>query len=178
MACSGTSSSAWRSRAPSPAARGGRNQLRLLAVRICGRGLSDALPEPHRARHPQPRRRVRRSHRRAAAESPPRARCDPRRRRRVHRACGCGVSDSRRRWRSRRTDRIVVLGDGRLGNLCAQVLAGSSDHVLVVGKHREKLALLEAMGIATAMLRPTLHGPRAPTSSSTARVRSPGCPRR
>ena len=32
-------------------------------------------------------------------------------------------------------DRIVVLGDGRLGNLCAQVLAGLSDHVLVVGKH-------------------------------------------
>ena len=33
------------------------------------------------------------------------------------------------------SDRVVVLGDGRLGNLCAQVLAGLSDHVLVVGKH-------------------------------------------
>jgi threonine dehydrogenase-like Zn-dependent dehydrogenase len=49
-------------------------------------------------------------------------------------------------------DRIIVLGDGRLGNLCAQVLASLSDHVLVVGKHPEKLALLEAMGITTAML--------------------------
>jgi threonine dehydrogenase-like Zn-dependent dehydrogenase len=39
-------------------------------------------------------------------------------------------------------DRIVVLGDGRLGNLCAQVLARLSSNVTVVGKHPEKLALL------------------------------------
>ena len=51
-----------------------------------------------------------------------------------------------------RHDRIVVLGDGRLGNLCAQVLAGLSDHVTVVGKHPEKLALLQARGIATALV--------------------------
>jgi threonine dehydrogenase-like Zn-dependent dehydrogenase len=51
----------------------------------------------------------------------------------------------------RRQDRIVVLGDGRLGNLCAQVLAGVSDHVLVVGKHPEKLAILDALGIPTAL---------------------------
>jgi len=51
-----------------------------------------------------------------------------------------------------RTDRIIVLGDGRLGNLCAQVLAGLSDHVIVVGKHPEKLALLQARGIATALV--------------------------
>jgi threonine dehydrogenase-like Zn-dependent dehydrogenase len=49
-------------------------------------------------------------------------------------------------------DRIAILGDGRLGNLCAQVLARMSDHVLVVGKHPEKLAILEAMGIAAAVL--------------------------
>ena len=55
----------------------------------------------------------------------------------------------------RRQDRVVVLGDGRLGNLCAQVLAGVSDHVLVVGKHAEKLALLP--GLSTCLLadRPT-----------------------
>jgi threonine dehydrogenase-like Zn-dependent dehydrogenase len=52
----------------------------------------------------------------------------------------------------RRTDRVVVLGDGRLGNLCAQVLAQRSDHVLVVGKHPEKLSLLQSRGIATALL--------------------------
>jgi len=49
-------------------------------------------------------------------------------------------------------DRVVVLGDGRLGNLCAQVLAGICDRVLVVGKHREKLALLDDLGIETAVL--------------------------
>ena len=51
-----------------------------------------------------------------------------------------------------RHDRIVILGDGRLGNLCAQVLARLSDHVLVVGKHPEKLALLQSLGIETARL--------------------------
>jgi threonine dehydrogenase-like Zn-dependent dehydrogenase len=52
----------------------------------------------------------------------------------------------------RRADRIVVLGDGRLGNLCAQVLATLSDRVTVVGKHAEKLALLASIGIATELL--------------------------
>ena len=51
-----------------------------------------------------------------------------------------------------KTDRIAVLGDGRLGNLCAQVLARLSDRVLVIGKHPEKLAILAAMGIATTLL--------------------------
>lgn len=53
-------------------------------------------------------------------------------------------------------DRIVVLGDGRLGNLCAQVLATMSKHVLVVGKHDSKLALLRAKGIETARVGDTL----------------------
>jgi threonine dehydrogenase-like Zn-dependent dehydrogenase len=51
-----------------------------------------------------------------------------------------------------RKDRIAILGDGRLGNLCAQVLARLSRHVLVIGKHQEKLNILKAMGIATAIL--------------------------
>jgi threonine dehydrogenase-like Zn-dependent dehydrogenase len=51
-----------------------------------------------------------------------------------------------------RNDRIVVLGDGRLGNLCTQVLAGASDNVTVVGKHPEKLALLKPLGIRTVLL--------------------------
>ncbi len=49
-----------------------------------------------------------------------------------------------------RDDRVVVLGDGRLGNLCAQVLAGICERVLVIGKHPEKLALLQSLGISTA----------------------------
>jgi threonine dehydrogenase-like Zn-dependent dehydrogenase len=57
----------------------------------------------------------------------------------------------------RSIDRVVVLGDGRLGNLCAQVLAGMCDRVLVVGKHPEKLALLNSLGLETCLLvdRPT-----------------------
>ena len=51
-----------------------------------------------------------------------------------------------------RTDRVVVLGDGRLGNLCAQVLAGICDPVVVAGKHPEKLALLDALGIETVLV--------------------------
>jgi threonine dehydrogenase-like Zn-dependent dehydrogenase len=56
-----------------------------------------------------------------------------------------------------RSDRIIVLGDGRLGQLCAQVLASLSDRVLVIGKHRDKLAVLDALGIEGRLLdeRPT-----------------------
>lgn len=58
-----------------------------------------------------------------------------------------------------RSDRVVVVGDGRLGNLCAQVLAGICDSVVVVGKHPEKLALLDALGIDTTLVDqpPRLH---------------------
>jgi threonine dehydrogenase-like Zn-dependent dehydrogenase len=52
----------------------------------------------------------------------------------------------------RSTDRVIVLGDGRLGNLCAQVLARISNHVTVVGKHQQKLTLLRTFGIATALV--------------------------
>jgi threonine dehydrogenase-like Zn-dependent dehydrogenase len=61
----------------------------------------------------------------------------------------------------RRKDRVVVLGDGRLGNLCAQVLAGVTNHVLVVGKHPAKLELLQSLGIETALLSELPPGPMA-----------------
>ncbi len=51
-----------------------------------------------------------------------------------------------------RGDRVVVLGDGRLGNVCAQVLADSGCNVLVVGKHPGKLAILSSFGISTVLL--------------------------
>ena len=38
-----------------------------------------------------------------------------------------------------RSDRVAILGDGRLGYLCAQVLRLHSDQVTVVGKHAAKL---------------------------------------
>ncbi len=49
-------------------------------------------------------------------------------------------------------ERVVVLGDGRLGNLCAQVLASLGCEVCVVGKHESKLELLRSRGITTIML--------------------------
>ena len=52
----------------------------------------------------------------------------------------------------RSNDRVIVLGDGRLGNLCAQVLARQTNHLTVVGKHPQKLALLKALGISTAVV--------------------------
>jgi len=47
---------------------------------------------------------------------------------------------------------VVVLGDGRLGNLCAQVLNWFGCRVTVVGKHPEKLAVLSQMDIETVLL--------------------------
>jgi threonine dehydrogenase-like Zn-dependent dehydrogenase len=43
--------------------------------------------------------------------------------------------------------RCVVLGDGKLGLLVAQVLAQAGADVLAVGKHEAKLAILRARGI-------------------------------
>jgi threonine dehydrogenase-like Zn-dependent dehydrogenase len=48
--------------------------------------------------------------------------------------------------------KVVVLGDGRLGNLCAQVLLQQGCDVTVVGKHDRRLALLLRLGIATVLL--------------------------
>jgi threonine dehydrogenase-like Zn-dependent dehydrogenase len=48
-------------------------------------------------------------------------------------------------------DRVVVLGDGRLGQLVARVLAAWDLAPLVVGKSEAKLALLASAGISTAM---------------------------
>ncbi len=45
--------------------------------------------------------------------------------------------------------RAVVLGDGRLGQLCAAVLADAGSPPLVCGRHAAKLARLEGLGLAT-----------------------------
>jgi threonine dehydrogenase-like Zn-dependent dehydrogenase len=45
------------------------------------------------------------------------------------------------------TDRVAVLGDGKLGLLCAQVLALAGSAVTVVGKHEEKLTLAARWGL-------------------------------
>jgi threonine dehydrogenase-like Zn-dependent dehydrogenase len=47
----------------------------------------------------------------------------------------------------RPTSRVIVLGDGKLGLLVAQVLRLTGCDLTVVGRHAEKLAILEAHGI-------------------------------
>jgi threonine dehydrogenase-like Zn-dependent dehydrogenase len=47
-------------------------------------------------------------------------------------------------------DRILVVGDGKLGQLIAQTLALTGCSLLVVGRHPKKLANLEALGIQTS----------------------------
>ncbi|HNK43622.1 MAG TPA: alcohol dehydrogenase catalytic domain-containing protein [Pseudomonadota bacterium] len=51
------------------------------------------------------------------------------------------------------TDHVAVLGDGKLGLLCAQVLAhASAAKVTAIGKHPHKLALLSGHPLATRLL--------------------------
>jgi threonine dehydrogenase-like Zn-dependent dehydrogenase len=50
------------------------------------------------------------------------------------------------------TDEVLVLGDGKLGLLCAQVLHSTGAHVCVVGKHARKLQHLQDLGISTVLL--------------------------
>jgi threonine dehydrogenase-like Zn-dependent dehydrogenase len=57
--------------------------------------------------------------------------------------------------------RALVLGDGKLGLLLAQVLHDAGARVTAIGRHREKLALLAARGIETAACA-EFRGERAP----------------
>ena len=47
------------------------------------------------------------------------------------------------------TDRVAVIGDGKLGQLIARVLATTSSNLILIGKHKEKLELARAVGIKT-----------------------------
>ncbi|MBC8253705.1 MAG: alcohol dehydrogenase catalytic domain-containing protein [Ardenticatenia bacterium] len=47
------------------------------------------------------------------------------------------------------TDRVVVLGDGKMGLLIAQVLQLTGCDLLAIGRHQSKLAILERRGIRT-----------------------------
>jgi threonine dehydrogenase-like Zn-dependent dehydrogenase len=49
-------------------------------------------------------------------------------------------------------DDVLVLGDGKLGNLCAQVLRLSGAKITALGKHAEKLALIKKAGVRTMQL--------------------------
>mgnify|MGYP002774970733 CR=1 FL=1 len=50
-----------------------------------------------------------------------------------------------------RDDRVLLVGDGKLGQLVAQTIALTGCDLLVVGRHREKLLNLEARGIKTGL---------------------------
>jgi threonine dehydrogenase-like Zn-dependent dehydrogenase len=49
-------------------------------------------------------------------------------------------------------DEVLVLGDGKLGNLCAQVLRLTGANVTVLGKHEDKLKLIKRSGVRTMLL--------------------------
>ncbi|MFM5995851.1 MAG: MDR/zinc-dependent alcohol dehydrogenase-like family protein [Dolichospermum sp.] len=49
-------------------------------------------------------------------------------------------------------DRVLVVGDGKLGQLIAQTLALTGCDLLVVGRHKDKLANLENRGIKTGLV--------------------------
>ena len=51
--------------------------------------------------------------------------------------------------------RIAVIGDGKLGILCAICLSLKSSSVVLIGKHREKLALAAKYNIETILLNET-----------------------
>jgi len=61
-------------------------------------------------------------------------------------AAACGILE---RVSITEDTRVAVIGDGKLGLLCAQVLATTGASVTLVGKHQNKLAIAERRGIET-----------------------------
>src|SRR6476469_3168538 len=59
-------------------------------------------------------------------------------------AAACGILE---RVKISRTDRVAVIGDGKLGLLSAQVVSLTGAHVLLVGKHDTKLRIAQRRGI-------------------------------
>ncbi|MGH2443132.1 MAG: MDR/zinc-dependent alcohol dehydrogenase-like family protein [Chloroflexota bacterium] len=55
-------------------------------------------------------------------------------------------------------DKVAVLGDGRLGILCARALASAGHRIVCVGKHAEKRARVQSEGIHTTLLSEALPG--------------------
>ncbi len=62
-------------------------------------------------------------------------------------AAACEIVD---RVHVRPTDRVCVIGDGKLGLLCAQVLFLTGCDLRVLGRHPNKLAILERRGISVS----------------------------
>jgi threonine dehydrogenase-like Zn-dependent dehydrogenase len=62
-------------------------------------------------------------------------------------SAACGILE---RASIAKSDRVAVIGDGKLGLLCAQVVALTGAPTLLVGKHAEKLRIVERRGIETS----------------------------
>jgi threonine dehydrogenase-like Zn-dependent dehydrogenase len=62
-------------------------------------------------------------------------------------AAACGILE---RAAIAKGDRVAVIGDGKLGLLCAQVVALTGAETLLVGKHDEKLRIVKQRGIETS----------------------------
>jgi alcohol dehydrogenase len=61
-------------------------------------------------------------------------------------AAACEITE---RVHIRPTDRVAVIGDGKLGLLCAQVVHLTGCDLIAIGRHANKLAILQRRGIAT-----------------------------
>ena len=61
-------------------------------------------------------------------------------------AAACGVME---RTPITKEKHVAVIGDGKLGLLCVQVLSLTGAHVSLVGKHQNKLRIVERRGIET-----------------------------
>jgi threonine dehydrogenase-like Zn-dependent dehydrogenase len=62
-------------------------------------------------------------------------------------AAACGILE---RTAITQNDRVAVIGDGKLGLLCTQVLALTGASVVLIGKHPGKLSIVERRGIETS----------------------------
>jgi len=62
-------------------------------------------------------------------------------------AAACGIVD---RTPVTKDKNVAVIGDGKLGLLCAQAMALTGASVLLIGKHPEKLRIAQRRGIETA----------------------------
>lgn len=51
------------------------------------------------------------------------------------------------------TETVLILGDGKLGQLAAQVVALGGCETIMVGKHEEKLAIVRQYGVTTYVLK-------------------------
>jgi threonine dehydrogenase-like Zn-dependent dehydrogenase len=67
-------------------------------------------------------------------------------------AAACGILE---RTTIDKSDRVVVIGDGKLGLMCAQVIALTGAPTLLVGKHRPKLRIAQRRGIEIATVKET-----------------------